>query len=75
VGDLLMSYRKRRETDKPHDVGQPETRPDGNGDAAAVRAGVGAALRRIHSGVLHEELPDRIAELLKQLDQPQTDRA
>jgi Anti-sigma factor NepR len=71
VGDLLMSYRKRRESDKLHDVG----RPDANGDSAAVRAGVATALRRIHSGVLHEELPDRIAELLKQLDQHQTDRA
>jgi hypothetical protein len=75
VGVLLMSYRKRRESDKPHDVGRPETRGDANGDSAAVRAGIGTALRRIQSGVVHEELPDRIAELLKQLDQHQTDRA
>lgn len=68
---MLMRYRKRRESDKPHDV----ERPDANGDSVAVRAGIGTALRRIHSGVLHEELPDRIGELLKQLDQRQTDQA
>jgi hypothetical protein len=35
----------------------------------AVRTGIGAALRTLHSEVLHEEVPDRIAELLRQLDQ------
>jgi len=38
-------------------------------DLRAVRRGVGAALRTLYSGVLHEEVPDRIAELLRQLDQ------
>jgi hypothetical protein len=67
----LMSYRKRRESDKRHDVG----RPDANVDSIAVRAGIGTALRTIHSGVLREDLPDRIAELLKQLDQHPADQA
>ena len=35
----------------------------------AVRTGIGAALRTLHSDVLREEVPDRIAELLKRLDQ------
>jgi hypothetical protein len=39
-------------------------------DLKAVRTGIGAALRTLHSDVLHEPLPDRIAELLRQLDQP-----
>jgi hypothetical protein len=64
-----MSYRKRRESDIPADVGPLEKRPDANVDLDAVRAGIGTALRVVHSGVLREEVPDRIAELLKQLDQ------
>ena len=35
----------------------------------AVRTGIGAAIRTIHSDVLREEVPDKIAELLRQLDQ------
>jgi hypothetical protein len=35
----------------------------------SVRAGIGSALRSIHSDVLQEPLPDRIAELLRQLDE------
>ena len=35
----------------------------------AVRTAIGTALRSLHSDVLHEPLPDRIAELLRQLDQ------
>jgi len=38
-------------------------------DLKAVRTGIGTALRTLHSGVLREEIPDRIAELLRQLDQ------
>ena len=38
-------------------------------DLKAVRDGIGAALRTLHSDVLRGELPDRIAELLRQLDQ------
>jgi len=35
----------------------------------SVRAGIGSALRSLYSDVLHEPLPDRIAELLRQLDE------
>ena len=35
----------------------------------AVRTGIGAELRKLSSDVLHEEIPDRMAELIKQLDQ------
>jgi hypothetical protein len=38
-------------------------------DLSAVRRGTGAALRTLYSDVLNEEIPDRIAELLSQLDQ------
>jgi len=35
----------------------------------SVRAGIASALRSLHSDVLHEPLPDWIAELLRQLDE------
>jgi hypothetical protein len=35
----------------------------------SVRAGIGSALRLLHSDVLREPLPERIAELLRQLDE------
>ena len=38
-------------------------------DLKAVRMGIGAALRTLYSDVLREEIPDRMAELLLQLDQ------
>jgi Anti-sigma factor NepR len=44
-------------------------RDPGPTDLKAVRASIGAELRTIHSGVLREEIPEEIAELLKQLDQ------
>ena len=40
-------------------------------DFEAVRTAIGTALRSLHSNVLEEPLPDRIAELLRQLDQQQ----
>src|SRR5262249_48885887 len=40
-------------------------------DLKAVRTGIGTGLRTLHSGVLREEVPDRIAELLRQLDSKQ----
>jgi len=70
-----MNCRKRRASDKQADVAPNEARPDANADLDAVRAGVGKALRNIHSGVLGEEVPDRIAELLRQLDQQGADSA
>ena len=38
-------------------------------DLNAVCTGIGAELRKLHSGVLREEIPDRMAELIKQLEQ------
>jgi hypothetical protein len=38
-------------------------------DLKAVPTGIGAELRTLHSEVLREEIPDDIAELLRQLDQ------
>jgi aminoglycoside phosphotransferase len=39
-------------------------------DLKAVLTAIGAELRTLHSDVLSEPIPDRMAELLKQLDQP-----
>jgi hypothetical protein len=44
-------------------------RPRAGSDFEAVRAAIGTALRSLHSDVLLEPLPDRMAELLRQLDQ------
>ena len=38
-------------------------------DLRAMRRGIGAELRTLYSDVLREKIPDRIAELLWQLDQ------
>jgi Anti-sigma factor NepR len=38
-------------------------------DRKAVRTKIGAELRGLHSDVLREEIPERVAELIKQLDQ------
>jgi hypothetical protein len=38
-------------------------------DLRAIRAAIGAELRRLHSDLLREEIPDRMAELIRQLDQ------
>jgi Anti-sigma factor NepR len=39
-------------------------RPNADG-LKGVRAGIGAALQVLYSGVLREEIPDRIVELLQ----------
>ena len=39
-------------------------------DLKAVRTGIGAGVRTLHSDVLREEVPDLMAELLRQLDKP-----
>ena len=44
-------------------------RPSARSPFDSVRAGIGSALRSLHSDVLREPLPDRIAELLRQLDE------
>jgi Anti-sigma factor NepR len=38
-------------------------------DVNAVRTGISTELRKLYSGVLREEIPERMAELIKQLDQ------
>jgi hypothetical protein len=55
--------------DKRDGVGPHGTRPDDGFDLKAVRTGIGAALRTLHSDVLRDEVPDRVAESLRQLDQ------
>jgi hypothetical protein len=37
-----------------------------------VRSGIGRALQTLFSGVSSEAIPERMTELLKQLDQPAT---
>ena len=44
-------------------------RPRARSPFDSVRAGIGTALRLLYSNVLDEQLPDRIAELLGQLDE------
>jgi hypothetical protein len=44
-------------------------RPRLGADFQAIRNAIGTRLRSIHSHVLNEPLPERIAELLSQLDQ------
>lgn len=65
----MMNHRRCREPDKRDGVGWYGTRSDASFDLKAVRTGLGAALRMLHSNVLREEVPDRMAELLRQLDQ------
>jgi hypothetical protein len=38
-------------------------------DLRAVCTAIGGELRRLYSDVLREEIPDRMAELIRQLDQ------
>jgi hypothetical protein len=66
---MLKSRQECRESDQRNDVGPCGTRLDTGFDLKAVRAGIGAAIRTTHSDVLREEVPDRMAELLRQLDQ------
>jgi Anti-sigma factor NepR len=67
---MLMNRQECRETDKHDGRGPHGTRLGTESDLKAVRAGIGAAIRTIHSDVLREEIPDRMAELLRQLDEP-----
>jgi hypothetical protein len=62
---MLMICGKDREPDKRDGIGRHWARPNAG---RAVRSGIGAALRTLHSDVLREAVPDRIAELLRQLD-------
>jgi len=65
----LMNCGERREPDKTDSVGPHGTRSSAGVDLKVVRTGIGVALRTLHSEVLREKVPDRMAELLSQLDQ------
>jgi hypothetical protein len=67
---MLMNRQECRETDKHDGRGACGTRLGAEVDLKAVRASIGAAIRTVHSDVLREEIPDRIAALLRQLDEP-----
>jgi hypothetical protein len=67
---MLMNRQECRESGNRDGRGPSETRPRAESDLQAVRAGIGAAIRTIHSDVLREEIPDRMAALLRQLDEP-----
>jgi hypothetical protein len=67
---MLMNRQECRKSDKRDGRGPCGTRPSAESDLKAVRAGIGAAIRTIHSDVLREEIPDKIAVLLRQLDEP-----
>jgi Anti-sigma factor NepR len=71
---MLMNRQECRESDKRDGAGPCGTRPSAESDLKAVRAGIGAAIRSIHSDVLREEIPDRIAALLRQFDEPRDGR-
>jgi Anti-sigma factor NepR len=66
---MSMNCGECREPDKRDDIGRHGTGPNVGLDLKAVRTGIGAELRTLHSDVLREEVPDGMAELLKQLDQ------
>jgi gentisate 1,2-dioxygenase len=58
-----------RESDQRDGTSRCEARHFAGFDLQAVRTGIGAAIRTMYSEVLREEFPDKIAELLRQLDQ------
>jgi len=68
-GVWVMNYRKRQKPDKGDDVGRCGTPPDAGSELEPLRTGIGAELQKLHSDLLREELPDRIADLLRRLDQ------
>jgi Anti-sigma factor NepR len=69
-----MNRGEYREPGRRDGVGRHGTQP--NADLKAVRTGIGAELRTLHSDVFREEVPDRIAVFLRQLDpQKGTDNA
>lgn len=50
-------------------------RPIASADLKAVRVGIGAELRTQLSDVLHEPIPNEMAELLKRLDEQTAKRS
>jgi hypothetical protein len=68
-GKMLLNFQRAGiPTDGMTLVGMGR-RPRVRSQFDSVRAGIGVALRSLHSDVLREPLPDRIAELLRQLDE------
>jgi Anti-sigma factor NepR len=65
--DRVQTFRLKRHL-KTGEVGA-RPRMNCRGLFDSVRAGIGIALRSLHSDMLHEPLSDRIAELLRQLDE------
>jgi hypothetical protein len=67
-----MNYRRTR-----REAGQVDRamarRPRASLAFEGVRAAIAAELKRLYSNVLHEPITDRMAELLRQLDQPPED--
>jgi hypothetical protein len=70
---MVMNRGEYREPGKRDGVGRHGMQP--NADLKAVRTGIGAELRTLHSDVLREEVPDRIAMFLRQLDPQGADNA
>ena len=64
---MLVDWRGRNPANEVALVGMERDRSPA--DLRALRAGIGAALRTLYSDELREEIPDRMAELLSQLDQ------
>jgi hypothetical protein len=48
-------------------------RPNASADLKAICTGIGASLRAQLSNVLSEPIPEKMTDLLKQLDQPKED--
>jgi hypothetical protein len=68
----MMNYGKCLPPDKRRSAGRLATRPNAGFDLKAARTGIGAALKTLHSEVLREEVPDRMVELLTQLENQPT---
>ena len=64
----LMKRSECEASEKCEGAGPPARRPNAL-DMKAMRSGIGAALKEIYSDVVGDEIPDRLVELLKQLDQ------
>jgi hypothetical protein len=66
---MLMNCEKVGKPTNDRSSADMETPSDAGAHLKAVRTGIGAELRTLYADLLRERVPDRIAELLKQLDQ------
>jgi hypothetical protein len=69
-GEMLMNCRGAGIPAKGTTLVGMDRRPETGIDFEAVRTAIGAALRTHYSEVLREPIPDRMAELLRELDHP-----